>query len=276
MVFHKSIIYFLSLIAILVWLAVYSVDTNLQIIACDVGQGDAILIQKNTTQILIDGGPNQSVLNCLGRHIPFWDKQIELVILTHPQEDHYGGLIDVFKTYKILNFGESNTTSSNQGYGALDKLVGGSGARLIPMQQGTSIGVGMIQLDTVWPKPNSEATNVNDDGVVTILKYAQFEALFTADVENEVSDILSEYSEIQDLNYIKVNHHGSRNGMSQKLLNAVNPEVAVISSSAKNSYGHPHAEILKILNDKSIKTLRTDEIGDVVIKTDGEKFWAKK
>ena len=116
MVFHKSIIYFLSLIAVLVWLAVYSVDINLQIIACDVGQGDAILIQKNTTQVLIDGGPNQSVLNCLGRHLPFWDKQIELVILTHPQEDHYAGLIDVFKTYKILSFGESNTTSSYQGY----------------------------------------------------------------------------------------------------------------------------------------------------------------
>ena len=273
MVFHKSIIYFLSLVAILVWLAVYSIDTNLQVIACDVGQGDAILIQKNTTQVLIDGGPNQSVLNCLGRHLPFWDKQIELVILTHPQEDHYGGLIDVFKTYKILSFGESNTTSSNQGYQLLKNLVGGSGARPIPMQQGTAIRVGMMQLDTVWPKLNSEATNVNDDGVVMILKYAQFEALFTADVENEVSDILSEYPEIQNLNYIKVNHHGSRNGMSQKLLNAVNPEVAVISSSSKNRYGHPHAEILKMLSNKSIKILRTDEIGDVVIKTDGEKFW---
>lgn len=276
MVFHKSIIYFLSLIAILVWLAVYSVDTNLQIVACDVGQGDAILIQRNTTQILIDGGPNQSVLNCLGRYIPFWDKQIELVILTHPQADHYGGLIDVFKNYKVLNFGEGGVTSGSQTYGVLEKLVGGSGARPIPMQQGTNIRVGMIQLDTVWPKPNSVAKNVNDDGVVMVLKYAQFEALFTADVENEVSDILSEYPEIQNLNYIKVNHHGSRNGMSQKLLNVVNPVVAVISSGKRNSYGHPHAEILKMLTEKGVKILRTDEVGDVVIQTVGINFWAKK
>jgi competence protein ComEC len=276
MVFYKGVIYFLSLIAILVWLAVYSVDTNLQIIACDVGQGDAILIQKNTTQILIDGGPNQSVLNCLGRHIPFWDKQIELVILTHPQADHYSGLIDVFKNYKVKNFGESNTNSSSQGYQVLKNLVGGSGVKAIPMHQGTSIRVGMMQLDIVWPLPNSEAKNVNDGGVVTLLKYAQFEALFTADVENEVSDTLSEYSEIQNLNYIKVNHHGSRNGMSQKLLNAVNPEVAVISSSSKNSYGHPHAEIIEMLTKMGVKTLRTDEIGDVTITTDGVNYWAKK
>lgn len=283
MVFYKHFIYFLSLIAILVWLAVYSIDTNLQIIACDVGQGDAILIQKNTTQILIDGGPNQSVLNCLGRHMPFWDKQIELVILTHPQEDHYGGLIDVFKNYKIINFGEGTATSSSQGYGVLENLVGGSGARAIPMQQGTNIRLGMIYLDTVWPllqsqnsKFSYQASDVNDQGVVILLKYARFKALFTADVENEVSDTISEYPEIQNLNYIKVNHHGSRNGMSQKLLNAVNPEFAVISSSAKNSYGHPHAEIIKMLNDTDFKILRTDEKGDVVIKTNGVQFWAKK
>lgn len=268
----NKIVIILSLVCITVWLAVFSIDDSLKIIACDVGQGDAILIQKNTTQILIDGGPNQSVLSCLGRHMPFWDKQIEMVILTHPQEDHYGGLIDVFKSYKIINFGENNTNSSNQGYGVLKKLVGGSGAMTTTLSKGTVIKAGMMQLDIVWPlvdlssdKNKQFNSNVNNDGVVILLKYAQFNTLLTADVENEVSDILSEEKEIQNIDYIKVNHHGSENGMSQKLLNATNPEVAVISVAAKNRYGHPHAEIIKMLTEKGIKILRTDEVGDVVI-----------
>ncbi|MFZ3301196.1 MAG: MBL fold metallo-hydrolase [Microgenomates group bacterium] len=272
MVFRKNIIYFLILLNLTVWLAVFSVDSSLKIIACDVGQGDAILIQKNTTQILIDGGPNQSVLNCLGRHMPFWDKQIEMVILTHPQEDHYGGLIDVFKSYKIVNFGENNTNSSNRGYEVLKNLVGGSGATTISLTDGTVIKAGMMQLDILWPlvniasnKNSQFSSNVNDDGVVILLKHAQFKALFTADVENVVSNTLSGRIEIQNIDYIKVNHHGSKNGMSQNLLNVANPEIAVISVAAKNRYGHPHAEIIKMLTEKGVKILRTDEVGDVVM-----------
>src|SRR3989344_2631863 len=113
---HKSIKYILVLITITVWTAVFSVDNKLHIVACDVGQGDAILIQKNTTQILIDGGPNQKVLDCLGRHMPFWDRTIEFVILTHPELDHYGGLIDVVKTYNIKTYAHNGTTSGNQSY----------------------------------------------------------------------------------------------------------------------------------------------------------------
>ncbi|MEK7168882.1 MAG: MBL fold metallo-hydrolase, partial [Patescibacteria group bacterium] len=95
MVFHKNYFYFLILILFSVWLSAFSIDNKLHIIACDVGQGDAILLQKNTTQILIDGGPNQKVLDCLGKHMPFWDRTVEVVFLTHPDIDHYGGLIDV-------------------------------------------------------------------------------------------------------------------------------------------------------------------------------------
>ena len=105
--------------------------------------------------------------------------------------------------------------------------------------------------------------NVNNDGIVTLLNYGKFKALFTADVENEVSDQLSELPEIQNVNYLKVNHHGSKNGMSQRLLDAVDPEVAVISSGKKNSYGHPHKEILDMLMKQKVKILRTDQEGDV-------------
>lgn len=273
---YKYFINFLLLILLLLVLSVFSIDESLHIIACDVGQGDSILIQRKTTQVLIDGGPDKSVLDCLGRHMPFWDRQIEFIILTHPQEDHYGGLIDVFSAYEVLNFGEYNTTSSNQSYIVLKNMVGGQGVASTMLTTGTSIRLGLIYLDILHPGYLEKNSNVNDDGVVSLLRYGDFEALFTADVENEVSDELSKLSKIKDIDYIKVNHHGSKNGMSQKLLNMANPKAAVISVGFKNRYNHPNAEIIKILQENNVKIYRTDEIGDVEIITNGVGFWTKK
>lgn len=276
----KYIIGCLFLITFSIWISVSSLDTNLQIIACDVGQGDAILIQKKSTQILIDGGPDNSVLSCLGRHMPFWDRSIEMVILTHPDIDHYGGLIDVFKNYKIKKYITNGDRSSSESYKVLENLVGGSGVSSVLLHAPMSVRFDLIWLDTVWPQQKVQdlknqkfETRDNNNSIVLLLNYGQFKALFTGDVETEVSDQLSENNKVQNSEYIKVNHHGSKNGLSQKLLDVIKPKVAVISVGKKNRYGHPHAEILKILNDKDVKTLRTDFAGDIVIVTDGKTFW---
>lgn len=266
---YKYFIRFLTLICVTVWLSFLTIDTNLHIIACDVGQGDAILIQRKTTQILIDGGPDKSVLDCLGRHMPVWDRTIELVILTHPQEDHYGGLIDVVKQYKINNIGEYNRHSSNVSYQVLENEVRGRDIDSITMTSGMVTRVGLIQLDILHPDSNENNSNVNDDGIVTLLRYGSFKAIFTADVENKVSDELSKIKEIENLDYIKVNHHGSKNGMSERLLSTVMPKVAVISLGRDNRYGHPNKEILEMLNKYDVKVLRTDELGDVEILVNG-------
>ncbi len=255
MVFRKNIIYFLILIAASIWLAVFSIDDRLHIIACDVGQGDAILIQKNTTQILIDGGPNKSVLTCLGKYMPFYDRQIELVILTHPQADHYGGLLDVFKTYNVAKFAEYNRNSSSPDY----RVLQNAGVLPINLTKGTKMRLGLIYLDIV--------VESKEQGIVTLLRYLDHKALFMADVENKVSDELSENSEIQNTEYIKLNHHGSKNGITQKLLDAVKPKTAIISVG-KNSYGHPSEEVIRILSDMNIKIKRTDQLGDIDVVVD--------
>ncbi|KKP46911.1 MAG: internalization-related competence protein ComEC/Rec2 protein [Candidatus Woesebacteria bacterium GW2011_GWA1_33_30] len=267
---YKNIRFIFLTVALTVWLAVFTVDDSLHIIACDVGQGDAILIQKNNTQILIDGGPNQKILDCLGSYMPFYDRKIELVILTHPELDHYGGLIDVVKTYNIKTYAHNGTTSSNQTFKVLENEIGGRGIPSMPIGKDMVIRLGMIYLDIVHPDTKDFGVGVNDQGIVTLLKYGQFKALFTADVEQEVSNQISESSQIQNINYLKVNHHGSKNGLSQKLLDAVfsgslpaGRRVAVISVGAKNSYGHPHEEVIKILSEKDIKILRTDQMGDI-------------
>ena len=115
----------LSLVLVVVLIAVVSFDNkNFHIVACDVGQGDAILAYYGSTQVLVDGGPNSKVLDCLSKYMPFWDREIEGVILTHPESDHYTGLIEVFKRYDVDVFLANGLDSSSQAYQVLKKEVG--------------------------------------------------------------------------------------------------------------------------------------------------------
>ena len=276
MVFRKYFIYFLTLVASAIWLSVFSVGANLHVIACDVGQGDAILIQRINTQILIDSGPNDSVLNCLGKYMPFWDRTIELAILTHPDKDHSGGYLNVFKHYKIKNFltnDLNNKLFSSQYIELLGKEVGGSGTRVIYPDTGMSIRVGLIYLDILHPDKTFEDSKTNNYSIVSLLKFGNFKAIFTGDIEDLISDEVAANSKIQTVDYIKVPHHGSKNGLSEKLLQVVKPKFAVISVGRKNSYGHPHKEVLELLEKYNLKIFRTDEIGDAEVVSDGNKLW---
>lgn len=114
----------LALAAAAIWLAVLALpDNKLHLVVCDVGQGDAILVSYKTTQMLVDGGPNSSVLKCLGDHMPFYDRRIEVVVLTHPQADHMNGLIDVLKRYTVLQFVKESVSNDTVGYRELMKLI---------------------------------------------------------------------------------------------------------------------------------------------------------
>ena len=258
------------------WLTVFSIDDNLHIIACDVGQGDAILIQKKTTQILIDSGAGDKVLDCLGRYMPFWDRQIELAISTHGDKDHSGGFVDVFSRYTVSKFLTNDL--NNAFFGTLNivvlrKGVGGSGTGVIYPNDLMTIRLGMIYLDVLHPTEGFSSGNTNDYSIVNMLRYGSFKAIFTGDIENNIWNNLIQSPRMQTVDYIKVSHHGSKNGTSEKLLQTLQPMVAVISVGYKNIYGHPNQEILDMLKKYNIKVLRTDELGDVDIETDGIKFW---
>lgn len=293
---NKYLLFLLALILATFWLAiVFRPSQNLKIIACDVGQGDAILAIRGQTQILVDGGPNSRVVDCLARHVPFWDRTIELVLLTHPQTDHYGGLIDVFEQYGVEVFVASNVDSGNKGYQVLKNEVRGRGIKVVSPDDDMSIGLGLMRLDILHPSENfveSNSDNIsssgsgdknvvlgsrtssndpNDFSIITILRYGNFDALLTGDIGPEVIDDVLATGRIQDIEYLKVPHHGSKNGLTKELLEVSTPEIAVISAGKNNRYGHPHAEVIKILSDRNIKILGTYEMGDVVIETDGEK-----
>lgn len=283
-IFWKYLYTFLLLVLAVLIITIFQIpDSNLHIIACDVGQGDAVLVTHKNIQILIDGGPSNKVIDCLSRHVPFYDREIELVISTHPQKDHYFGLIEVFKRYKVDNLLYNGTDVSTQEVGLLYRQAQGQKTQMITPYSGQVLRVGLMLLDILGPagkseilNSKSETTNSNNDGVVTLLKYDQFKALFMADVEGSISDELSTLSEIERVEYIKVNHHGSKNGLTENLLKAAMPKVAVISVGKNNTYGHPTQETLDILQKSNVLTYRTDELGDVEIITDGKRFWIKK
>lgn len=280
----KYILLFLVFVALIVWFGVLATpEKKLHLIACDVGQGDAILAVYGNIQILTDGGANNKVLDCLGRHMPFWDRTIELVILTHPDRDHFKGLIEVFRRYKIDNYLYNGLKSGSLEYQVLENEVGGGGIKTMIAREGLLLGVGEIRLDILSPTQEqlrSLSTKImekNEYSIVSILSLGNFNALLTGDVENAVLDRIAEQLALgakREWEYIKIPHHGSKNGLTQKLLDVVKPDLAVISVG-NNSYGHPHEEMLKILRDSDTKILRTDEMGDVEVISDGEKFWVR-
>ena len=283
----------IGLVTLTLWLAVLSYPgEKLQIIACDVGQGDAVLVQKGSDQILFDGGPDASVMSCLSNYMPFWDRTIEMVVLSHQQKDHFGGLIEVFKRYNVQNLIATPISASSQDYKVLIKLVGGSDVRVINPIGGITMRLGLIYLDILHPSEDFLAINtdidfapkdknvlgayttsadLNDFSVVVHLRYENFDALFTGDIGPRIIDEILLTSGVEDVEYIKIPHHGSKNGITEDLLDATKPKVAVISVKKDNSYGHPHKEVLDMLDERSIKVYRTDEMGDVEIMSDGER-----
>jgi competence protein ComEC len=253
-------------------------DGNLHIIACNVGQGDAILITFGNTQILTDGGPDKSVMNCLGKYMPFWDRNIELVISTHPDADHSTGLVEVLKNYKVGQILINPIDPGTQVYRALEREIGTRGVKVVNPVEGMVLGVGLIHLDILNPTQqlvDRKFTPGDDTNVYSIvykLSFKSFSGLFTGDMPPAVSDQLSMNQLIRGVDYIKIPHHGSNNGLTENLLKAVMPKIAVISVG-KNPWGFPRPEILDMLSKYGVKTYRTDKMGDVEVTTDGTKYW---
>jgi competence protein ComEC len=297
--FWKYTYFILLLVLSLIIIALFQLpDANLHIIACDVGQGDAILITYKNIQILTDGGPDNKVLNCLGRYIPFYDRQIEMVILTHPDADHSTGLIEVIKRYKVNKILINSIDSGTPVYGLLQKVVKERGVGVVNPVSSLSIGISLIHLDILNPTDElfNRLTVIDESSktgkylvikeanlysIVYKFSFKKFSGLFLGDIPPAISDSLAVQRLSGSINYIKVPHHGSSNGLTQNLLEKIKGfggfgTVGVISVGKDNLWGFPAPEIIKMLSDKDIKILRTDQMGDASYVTDGEKWWIKK
>jgi competence protein ComEC len=265
-----AILGILFLIAVLVWLAVFSLkNQELEIIFFDIGQGDSILIKtKNNQQILIDGGPDDSVVDKLGENLPFYDKKIELIILTHPDKDHLSGLVEVVKRYQVDKILKTGVECSTEVCQILLEQIQKKKIPVEIAQAGQTIFLDKnIFLGILNPSENLFGENVknkNDASIVAKLIAGKNSVLFTGDITSKSEKKLVENNFNLQSDFLKIAHHGSKYSTSENFLKEVSPETAIISVG-KNSWGMPTKEVLEKLDRKKIKVYRTDIDGDVRI-----------
>jgi competence protein ComEC len=272
----------LFLLNVLAWIAVFDLAKPqfLEVNFFDVGQGDAIFIQTpKRNQILIDGGQSSVILEKLGKEMPFWDRSIDLIILTHPERDHLVGLLEVLKKYKVENIFWTGIKRDIPEYQEWQKLIKKEKAKIyiIPFVQKVTIGKD-ISMNFLYPVENladKEYQNSNDTSIVAKLNFNQNSFLFTGDISKSIEEELINYYQNLKSDVLKVAHHGSKTSTSEEFLKEILPKIAIISVGKENPYGHPHQEVLEILNKFGIRVLRTDENGDIKIISDGQKLKIK-
>ena len=268
-----------------IWYAVFYFEArqNLLVTFFDIGQGDAILIEvPNGNQILVDGGPGKAILGKLGRTLPFWDRSIDLLVLTHPHADHLDGLLEVSKRYHVEAVLTSGAEHSIPEYQEWKELLSAKKIKVITAQAGQRIDAGDgVMMDVFSPLNDFSGRslkNPHDATVVTRLTNGNSSFLFMGDAEKslEYRLLLDSKFQILDSDVLKVGHHGSKTSSAEEFLAAVSPEVALIQVGRKNRYGHPHQEVLDRLSAVGAKILRNDLDGDIVIESQGTGLEIKK
>lgn len=269
---RKFILIALAVSAAFVWYAVFAESREgLVVYFFDVGQGDAIFIQaENGTQILIDGGPGDAVLAELGNVIPFYDRTIDMIVLTHPDADHLNGLVEVVKRYKPNMILETGVLHDTAQYKEWRSYVEDYHIPVIYAASGEKFSVAKnLSLEVLSPfrlQTGERPKKVNQTSVVLRMDYGETSFLFTGDIESQVERMLAvlEKNEI-DADILKVAHHGSKTSSAAEFLQAVTPEAAVISAGRNNRYGHPHPEVVDRLRSLGIPVHRTDADGTIIL-----------
>jgi len=267
-------------------------DKTTKIVFCDVGQGDAAYIRiKNQIDVLIDAGPDNKALSCLGKYMPFYDRKIELVIISHPQKDHFGGLVSILNHYQVDKIIAPAVDSSSRSYRLLKNLISAKKIVVSSATAGDKIVINNTRLVFFWPSERFLKSNLVFDqprkigNIILgasgldanffsqILAYQEgaVSVLFTGDAPGSVLDGLEEKDKSKTT-ILKIPHHGSKNGLTKNFLRLADPGLAVISVGKNNSIGHPGKEVLEILQAQNVKIKRTDIDGDIIFKIQSSKF----
>jgi competence protein ComEC len=268
----KNKYFYFAISILLIFFAYFSyqifVETRpLQVVFLDVGQGDSILIQKGTQQILIDGGPNgKTELAELGKYLPYFDREIELVIATHPDRDHIGGLIDVAKNYKISKVIATGAEKDTAVFKEWKDIREYDRIETLEAIRGDEVEMDEAKLKIVSPNSAVDPAtgDANNKSVVARLDWGDNSFLFAGDIESPAEREILASGENVNVDFLKIAHHGSKYSSSDEFLDRASPGAAIISVAAKNSYGHPTEAVLNSLKSRNIEILRTDEKGDII------------
>lgn len=267
-------------INIFIWTATLRADNRgvLTVAFLNVGQGDAIYIEApNGNQMLLDGGPpSGAVLRELGQVMPFWDRSLDVVLATHPDQDHTGGLPSVIEKMSVLNVVTTENTSDTGAYGAFEKEILEKHPRRVLARSGEKIILddGVV-FEILFPDRSTAGWETNSASIVARLTYGSQAFMFTGDSPQSVEKyLISKNGGTIHSSVLKLGHHGSRTSSSKVFLSAVDPEYAVISAGKGNKYGHPHKEVTDLLAVLKIPSISTIDHSTIVFRTDGTELQA--
>lgn len=264
--FILGILTFLTVLVF--WFVFEKENQKAEVIFLNVGQGDSqLIVLPGDMQILIDGGPNTDISAKISKYIPFYDKDIELVILTHPHADHLRGLLSVLKDYNVKNFMWSGANYESKVYTEFLDALKKEGSNVYIAEAGDLISFEKDPiLKILAPLKNTLAKNfkgIHESMVVSELSLGNKKFLLTGDMEAELESQLIASKEIEDVDVLKIGHHGSKTSTSENLLKIAKPEEAIIQVG-NNSYGHPTPLVLDRLTKFGVKIFRNDQLGDIV------------
>ncbi len=244
----------------------------------DVGQGDALYIESPTgTQVIVDGGPGNNLLKVLPKVLPFYDRSVDMIVVTNPDSDHYEGFIKFLDKYSVANVLEPGTTNSYQAYGVFQKKIEQKNIKKTIARRGQEIDLGGgAYLQVLFPDRNVSEVSPNTGSIVMKLVYGDASVLLQGDSISSIEQYLLELDgDYLKADILKAGHHGSKTSSIEEYVAKVSPKWAVISSGENNSYGHPHKETIQTMNKLKIPTYSTCNNGTILFESDGKSFVLK-
>lgn len=269
----------LFILTFFIWYtALSSRNHNLKIAFLDIGQGDAIFIQSpDGNQIIFDGGPGDALMRELPKHMGFFDRSIDMMVVTNPDKDHFEGFIPLLDKYEVEAFVSPGVNASeNPLYQELLKNVTKEKSANIVARHGQKIDLGGgVYIEIFFPDRDVPNISHNDGSIIARLVYGKTKIMLTGDTTINIEKYLVNKGLDLDSDILKIAHHGSKTSTSPEFVKAVSPEVAIISASKDNLYGHPHKETLDTLTKEKVPVLGTYNEGTIVFESDGEKIWRR-
>ncbi len=252
-------------------------DGRVRITVLDVGQGDAILVDADRgARMLIDGGPDPDrLLVALDAHVPAWDRRIDVLVLTHPHEDHVAGMAILLERYRVSRVVEPGMHGPGPGYRAWVAELSAEGRSASRLATGDTFTLDDVRFDVLWPdrgsvpaEPADSGTGINNVSIVLLGSFGRERFLLAGDIEEDIDPVLLARG-LPTVDFLKVAHHGSRTSSTGAFLDVVRPRIAAVSAGARNPYGHPAPATIGRLRERKAQVFRTDLDGTVDVTLDG-------